>query len=200
MSSGMTHERDRVAAALDLASKGACVALISSGDAGIYGMAGLALELATAKGMTVPIDIIPGITAASAAAARFGAPLMLDFATISLSDLLVPWDTIRKRIEAVAAADLVVVFYNPRSHRRRTQIEEARDILLRHRPTSVPVGIATAIGHPDETIELATLGDFLSRDFAMRSLLIVGNTTSRIHEGWFITPRGYLACEPTSDG
>ena len=113
LSSGMTKEKERCRQALQRASLGEQVALISSGDSGVYGMAGLAIELAAAEGISVPIEIIPGVTAAIAAAAKLGAPLMCDYATISMSDLLVPWEIIRSRIEALAAADMTVAIYNP---------------------------------------------------------------------------------------
>ncbi len=129
--SGMREEVDRCRLALRRAADGKVVALVSSGDAGIYGMAGLAMELAHEEQIRVPIEVIAGVTAASAAAARLGAPLMLDFATISLSDLLIPWEVIRRRVEAVAAADLTVAFYNPRSGRRVQQLPEAVRLLKR---------------------------------------------------------------------
>ena len=115
---GMTREVERCRFALKRAKEGKTVALVSSGDPGVYGMAGLVLELAAAEGTSIPIEIVPGVTAAQALAARLGAPLMCDYATLSLSDLLVPWETIRGRLEAVAAADLVVALYNPRSQKR----------------------------------------------------------------------------------
>jgi len=191
ISSGMTKELERCKTALAAALQGETVALISSGDAGIYGMAGLALELATTSGMDVPIEIIPGVTSATAAAARLGAPLMLDFAAISLSDLLVPWETIRKRLEAVAVADLVVVLYNPRSRKRKTQLTDAAEIFRNHRPGTSPVGVATSVGTEDERIVVSDLDHFLDAEINMRSLVIVGNSSSRIMGGWFVTPRGY---------
>lgn len=191
ISSGMTKERERCKAALEAASQGKTVALISSGDAGIYGMAGLALELAATNGMHIPIEIVPGVTSATAAAARFGAPLMLDFAAISLSDLLVPWETIHKRLEAVAAADMVVVLYNPRSRKRKVQLTEAADILRKHRPGTTPVGIATSVGAEDESIVMSDLDHFLDTEINMRSVVIVGNSSSLMMDGWFVTPRGY---------
>jgi len=191
ISSGMTKELERCKTALAAALQGETVALISSGDAGIYGMAGLALELATTTGMDVPIEIIPGVTSATAAAARLGAPLMLDFAAISLSDLLVPWETIRRRLEAVAAADLVVVLYNPRSRKRKTQLTDAAEIIRNHRPGTTPVGVATSVGTEDERIVVSDLDHFLDAEINMRSLVIVGNSSSRIMGGWFVTPRGY---------
>ncbi len=191
ISSGMTHEVQRCRHALDRAVAGHTVALISSGDAGIYGMAGLAIELAHAEGLQVPIEIIPGVTAVSAAAAVLGAPLMLDFAVISLSDLLVPWETIRKRLSAVAAADLVVALYNPRSRKRVRQLEEAVQILRGSRPGKTPVGIVTDAGQESQLIVVTDLDHVLEQDIGMRSVVIVGNTTTRLLDGWMITPRGY---------
>lgn len=191
LTTGMMAEVQRCRAALQAAQEGRQVALISSGDAGIYGMAGLALEMAQAEGFTVPIEIVPGVSAASAGAARMGAPLMLDWACLSLSDLLVSWDQIRTRLEAVASADLVCALYNPRSHKRVKQLEEAVEIFLRHRPGTTPVGIGTAIGAPDEHIVFSTLEKLCSEEVGMRSLVIIGNRSSRIDANWFITPRGY---------
>jgi len=191
IASGMMAEVERCRAALQAAQAGAQVALVSSGDAGIYGMAGLALEMAEAEGFSVPIEIVPGVSAAQSSAARMGAPLMLDWACISLSDLMVDWDTIRRRIEAVASADMVVALYNPRSRRRVRQLEEAVEILSKYRPGSTPVGIATAVGAPEERIVLSTLDRLLGEEVGMRSLVIVGNCGSRVSSGWFITPRGY---------
>jgi precorrin-3B C17-methyltransferase len=191
LSSGMTREVERCRAALRRAQEGATVALVSSGDPGIYGMAGLALELAAAEGFSVPIEIIPGVSSANAAAAKFGAPLMLDYATVSLSDLLVPWEGIRVRLEAVAAADLVLALYNPRSRKREKQIEEAAAILRRHRPGTTPVAIATAVGAEEERLACSDLDHFLSEEIGMRSIVLVGNRSSNWVDGRFITPRGY---------
>lgn len=187
----MRQERERVDAALDAAQSGQRVALVSSGDAGIYGMAGIALERAEARALGLTIEIVPGVTAASAAAARLGAPLMLDYATISLSDLLVPWATIAHRVKCVAAADLVIALYNPRSHKRTRQLSEVRQILLQHRAVETPVGLARAVGSKDETIALSTLGSLREQDVDMRSILIIGNSSTRASQGWMLTPRGY---------
>lgn len=191
VSSGMTREVERCRAALESAADGNVVALVSSGDAGIYGMAGLALELNHALEFHVPIETIPGVTSATAAAARIGSPLMLDFAVISLSDLLLSWETIRKRIEAVAGADLVIALYNPKSKKRTLHLKEAVAILLNCRPGSTPVGIVTDAGRPGEKIVLASLDKLLEVDINMTSIIIVGNSTSKIIDGKFITPRGY---------
>ena len=191
ISSGMTREVERCQAALARARQGEVVALISSGDPGVYGMAGLAIELAGAEGMTVPIEIIPGVTSANAAAARLGAPLMLDYATISLSDLLVPWEKIYARLEAVAAADLVVALYNARSQKRTNQLEEAAAIFRKYRPGTTPVGIATSVSTGEERIVRSDLDHFLKEEIGMRSIVLVGNHSSKYLDGWFITPRGY---------
>jgi precorrin-3B C17-methyltransferase len=191
VSSGMRQETERCRKALELAQAGETVALVSSGDPGIYGMAGLALELAAAERLPVPIEVIPGITASSAVAARLGAPLMLDYAVISLSDLLVPWETIRKRLEAVAAADLVTVLYNPKSKKRVKQLEEALALFTAHRPGTTPVGIGTAVGTEEEQIVLTDLDQALEKEIGMRSLVIIGNRSSKKLLNWFVTPRGY---------
>jgi precorrin-3B C17-methyltransferase len=191
VSSGMRQEVQRCRTALAQAAAGRTVSLVSSGDPGVYGMAGLTIELARAEGLTVPIEIVPGVTAASAAAASLGAPLMLDFAVISLSDLLVPWPVIRKRLEAVAQADLVVALYNPRSKKRIKQLDEAVEILLASRPASTPVGVVTAAGTDGESAVITDLGSVLEQDIGMRSVVIVGNTSTTVSGGRLVTARGY---------
>jgi precorrin-3B C17-methyltransferase len=192
IATGMTREAERCRLALKRVREGTTVSLISSGDPGVYGMAGLVLELAASEeGSEVPIEIVPGVTAASALAARLGAPLMCDFAVLSLSDLLVPWETIRQRLEAVAAADLVAALYNPRSQKRTRQLDEAAAIFGRHRPGTTPVGVGTAVGTPEERIHLSDLDHFRGLPIAMRSVVIIGNRASRRIAEWFVTPRGY---------
>lgn len=191
VASGMTQEVDRCREALRHAVAGKNVALVSSGDPGVYGMAGLVLEMAAGEDYYATIEVIPGVTSANAGAARMGAPLMLDYATISLSDLLISWTTIRTRLAAVAAADLVVALYNPRSRKRIRQLEEAAAIFLAHRSGETPVGIATAVGRRGEQIILSDLGHFLNEPIGMQSTVIIGNSASRTTCGWFITPRGY---------
>ncbi len=191
LSSGMRQEVDRCRAALERACQGDTVAFVSSGDAGVYGMAGLAIEMAAAHKMDVPIEIVPGISAANSAAARLGAPLMLDYACVSLSDLLMPWENIRQRVEALAGADMVVALYNPKSTKRVCQIEEVAGIFLQHRPGGTPVGIATAVGAEGERLVLSDLDHFLGEEITMKSIVIVGNRSSKILDGWFVTPRGY---------
>ena len=189
--SGMTKELERCRTALQGVLQGHTVALISSGDPGVYGMAGLAIELAHAENIPVPIEIVPGVTSANAAAARVGAPLMCDYAVISMSDLLVPWDTIRMRLEAVAAADFVAAIYNPRSRQRTKQLTEAAAIFRRHRPGRTPVAIATAVGTGEERVVLSDLDHFLDEAIDMRSIVLIGNRSSQRLGEWLVTPRGY---------
>jgi precorrin-3B C17-methyltransferase len=191
ISSGMMQEVDRCRAAVERARDGATVAFVSSGDAGVYGMAGLALEMIAAESVPLVIEVVAGISAANSAASRMGAPLMLDYACISLSDLLVTWDQVRQRIEAVAAADLVVALYNPKSTKRVRQIEAVAEIFLQHRPGNTPVGIATAVGTSEERIVMTDLDHFLGEQIGMRTVVIIGNRSSKCLNGWFLTPRGY---------
>ncbi len=191
IASRMTQEVERCRKALVRGREGKIVSLVSSGDPGVYGMAGLALELAITEGFRVPIEIIPGVTSANAAAARMGAPLMLDYATVSLSDLLVPWEVICARLEAVAAADLVVALYNPRSKKRVKQLQEAASILRKYRPGTTPVGLATDVGTEEERIVRSDLNRFLEEEIGMRTVIIVGNRSSKFLGRWFLTPRGY---------
>ncbi len=192
VSSGMRKEIERCRNALHEAAEGRRVALISSGDAGIYGMAGLVLELAEDQGLDVEIEIVPGVSAVQAAAARLGAPLMHDFAVISLSDLLTPWKTIRQRLEAAAGADFVIALYNPRSKGRTRQILEAREVLLRHRPGATPVGIVRNATRDNETVTVSDLEHFTDETIDMFSLVLIGNAATRIDsKGRMVTPRGY---------
>jgi len=191
--SGMRQEVERARLAVDSALSGRRVAVVSSGDAGIYGMAGLVLEVLLATGRQAEVDfvVVPGITAASAAAALLGAPLMHDFAVISLSDLLTPWDVIKRRIEAAAQGDFVVVFYNPKSRRRVRQIVEAREILLQHRAPETPVGVITGAGRSGQRVVVSDLERFLSVEIDMQSVVLVGNSQSYARDGFMVTPRGY---------
>jgi len=191
VASGMRQEVERCRCALERAVAGQTVSLISSGDPGIYGMAGLAIELAAAESFSVPIEIIPGVTAAGSAAAALGAPLMLDFAVLSLSDLLVPWDRIRDRLEAVAAADLAVALYNPRSKRRVRQLDEAVEIFLRHRPGTTPVGVVTSASCPEQSLVVTDLDHVLEQEVNMRSVVIIGGSKAKVLDGWLVTSRGY---------
>ncbi len=195
LSSSMMQEVDRCAKALELARSGKRVALVSGGDPGIYAMAGLVFEMAAEQesepGKAPVIEIIPGIAAINGCAARLGAPLMHDFAAVSLSDLLTPWELIEKRLEAVAMADFVVALYNPKSKKRTEHIIRAQEIFLQRRPGSTPVGIVTAATRKDEVITLTTLEAMLDADIGMQSTVIIGNTSSFVWNGYMITPRGY---------
>lgn len=193
ISTGMTREKERCAAAVEQAAAGHRVAVVSSGDPGVYGMAGLILEMLEARGQlkTTPVQIIPGITSATASAARLGAPLMHDFAVISLSDLLTPWETIEKRLEAAARADFVIVLYNPASKKRDWQIKKAREICLDYKTPTTPVGIVKNAARKDEEIYITDLSGMLDYPIDMLTTVIVGNRSTRRVEGFIITPRGY---------
>ena len=192
ISSGMMKEVERCRQALQLAAAGRTVALVSSGDAGIYGMAGLALELQPTMAPGVAVEVVPGVSAVQAAAARLGAPLMHDFAVISLSDLLTPWPLIRRRLEAAAAADFVVALYNPKSRGRTTQLGEAAGILLRHRTPGTPVGIVRNACRAGESLTVTDLAGLETAEVDMLSLVIIGNSQTVVDgEGRMVTPRGY---------
>ncbi|MGI6639871.1 MAG: precorrin-3B C(17)-methyltransferase [Desulfobulbus sp.] len=191
ISSAMMQEIDRCRKALELAETGRKVALVCGGDPGIYAMAGLVFELAQSQGNRCGIEIIPGIAALNACAAVLGAPLMHDFAAISLSDLMTPWELIEKRLTAAAVADFVTVLYNPKSKKRTSQIERAQEIFLQHRPASTPVGIVKAASRDDEHVELCTLADMLTIDIGMQSTLTIGNSQTFVWQNRMVTPRGY---------
>jgi len=199
-STGMTQEVERCQKAIEWAMEGERVALVSSGDAGIYGMAGLVFELLRVQGSRfkvqkseIPIEVIPGVPAFCAAGAFLGAPLMHDFASISLSDLLTPWETIKKRLEMASGGDFIIILYNPKSRNRTRQLEEAIEIISRYRKGNTPVGIVKDATRDGERVEITTLGE-ISRHYAsidMSTILIVGNSKTFTHSGRMITPRGY---------
>lgn len=183
-------ETDRCRDALRRAADGARVALVCSGDPGVFAMATLIHELAPRLG-SPPIEVVPGITAGSAAAALLGAPLGHDHASVSLSDLLTPWAVIERRLRAVAEGDLAVALYNPRSARRTWQLEAARSILREARAASTPVGIVTDATRTDQHIVHTTLADLDPNVVGMRSIVIVGSSTTTVVDGHMVTPRGY---------
>jgi precorrin-3B C17-methyltransferase len=198
------EEIERARLALDLAASGKPTALISSGDIGIYAMATLVFELLdrqlqgkenAPEWLEVDIEVVPGISAMQAAASRMGAMLGHDFCTISLSNLLTPWETIEKRLHACGQGDFVVSFYNPRSQKRDWQIATARDILLEYRPASTPVILGRQLSRPDESIRVVDLQHVDPRDVDMFTLVSVGNSESRHivnkDRHWVYTPRGY---------
>jgi len=202
IATAMMQEVDRCREAIRLAGEGHCVALVSGGDSGIYGMAGLVYELIEidrSQGSATPppsldIAVIPGISAIQAAASVLGAPLMHDFAVISLSDLLTPWDLIKKRLDAAARADFVMVIFNPRSRSRVTQIEEAREIALTVRPAETPVGIVRNACRANQSLQVTTLDAMLDHEIDMSTIVIIGNASTFVdREGRMVTPRGYAA-------
>jgi cobalt-precorrin 5A hydrolase/precorrin-3B C17-methyltransferase len=197
---GLGAETDRARLALDLASEGRAVALVSSGDAGIYGLASLVFELVDRaerpEWRRLRLSVVPGLSALQAAAARAGAPLGHDFAVISLSDLLTPWTQIARRLGAAARGDFVLALYNPRSQRRTHQLETARRILLRHRRPDTPVVLARNLGRTGEQVTLGTLAGFETRAVDMLTLVLVGSRATRVLAGdppRLYTPRGYRA-------
>ncbi len=191
LSSEMMKEVDRSRKALELASEGKNVALVSGGDPGIYAMAGLVFEMAQKSESTCDIEIIPGLAAINSCASRLGAPLMHDFAAVSLSDLLTPWKLIETRLEAVAAADFVTAIYNPRSKKRTEQIVKAREIFLGHRNPETVVGIVTNATRENEKIVITTLDKMLDQEIGMQSTVIIGNSQTYTWNDLMITPRGY---------
>ncbi len=195
ISSQLTEEVARAGLAIDLARRGRCVALVSSGDAGVYGMAGLALELLHGTGWrpgdAPDVEVVPGLTAAGAAAALLGAPLMHDWACVSLSDLLTPWPVILRRVEAVAAADFVLCLYNPRSRRRDWQLDAAQEMLLRYRTAGTPVGLVTNAFREGQRVHTTTLAALDPAQVDMLTTIVVGNSATIDLDGLLVTPRGY---------
>jgi precorrin-2 C20-methyltransferase/precorrin-3B C17-methyltransferase len=185
-------EAERAEFALDLARRGSRVAVVSSGDPGVFAMASAVLETRADRGYDdVPVRIIPGLTAAHAVASRVGAPLGHDFCMLSLSDQLKPWPVIAERLEAAAAADLVIALYNPASRSRRRQLEDAREILLRYRKPETPVVVGRAVGSDAESVRVVTLDELDTAEVDMRTLLIVGSSRTRAHGSTVFTPRSY---------
>lgn len=204
LATGMLGEMQRCQMAIDRALAGESVALISSGDVGIYGMAGLVLEICQerqirpgprngAAEVDLPLEIIPGVPALAAGAALLGAPLMHDFAAISLSDLLTPWEVIVKRVSAAAAADFVLVIYNPQSKKRHWQLGAVRDLILQHRQPQTPVGIVSRAMREGQTVTITTLAEMLQHPVDMQTIVLIGNSQTYAYGGYLVTPRGYLA-------
>ena len=189
----MMQEVERSRLAIDEALSGRDVAVVSSGDAGVYGMAGLVVDmiLDLPEDTRPQFEIIAGVSAVNAAAAILGAPLMHDFAIISLSDLMTPWELIKKRVQFAAEADFVIALYNPKSKRRVTQLDEVRKIILQFRNKNTPVGIVTNAGRAGEIKIISTLENFTREEVNMFSLVIVGNSQTFVKAGYMLTPRGY---------
>jgi precorrin-3B C17-methyltransferase len=216
IATAMTKEVDRVAAAIDIALSGRSCAIVSSGDPGIYAMAGLAFEMCREKKITVSpagtdsggsanaekqlqIEVVPGIPALCAGAALLGAPLTHDFAVISLSDLLTPWETIEKRLAAASDADFVIVLYNPKSRRRSGHLEKAQKIVLQFRDSRTPVGIVKRANREGQVVTFCDLEGLHRADVDMQTIVFIGSSTSVRYLDFMVTPRGYAA-KYTIDG
>lgn len=191
VSNGMRQEIDRCKKAVEIAKQGKDVAVISSGDAGIYGMAGLILELTSKEETEVPVKVVPGVTASIGAAAILGAPIMHDFCHISLSDLLTPWDVIEKRLKLAAEADFVVCLYNPRSKGRSEHLAKAFEIMGEFKDGSTPVGIVKDVGREKEEKFVCTFDTMDFERVDMTTMVVIGNKSTFIDNDKMITPRGY---------
>ncbi|MEO5351689.1 MAG: precorrin-3B C(17)-methyltransferase [Magnetococcus sp. XQGC-1] len=195
LGSGMRQELERCRDACQQAQAGKKTVLISSGDVGIYGMAGPAYEMLLHAGWRpdsgMPVEVIPGVSALNGCAALVGAPLTHDFCAISLSDLLTPWPVIEKRLQAAAQADFVTALYNPKSSKRTTQIVEAQRIFLAHRAPTTPVAVVTAAYREDARVVLTDLARLLEQEIDMETTVLIGNASSFTESGLMVTPRGY---------
>ena len=191
VTTAMRREEERCRIAVERAAKGERVCVICSGDAGVYGMAGLVLTLTEGTGINV--EVVPGMTAACTGAALLGAPLTHDFAVISLSDLLTPWEQIEKRLRCAAEGDFSICLYNPMSHRRTSHLRRACEIILEHRSPDTPAGLAKNIGREGEETEILTLGELKDTTVDMFTTVFIGNSRTRVIDGRMVTPRGYGA-------
>jgi len=196
---GMKRERERAAQAFEMAVSGKTVVVISSGDAGIYGMAPLVFEMCKERGEDVEIDVLPGISAFQKAASLLGAPIGHDLCIISLSDLMTPWSIIERRINAAATGDFVTAIYNPKSNGRYWQLYRLRELFLKERSADTPIGIVRQAGRPEQTVTVSTLGTFDIEEIDMFTVLLIGNSQSYIFNGKMITPRGYYREQPDAD-
>ncbi len=188
---GMLKEKERARQAFEQAEQGKTVCVISSGDAGIYGMAPLIWEMKRERGSDVEIEVLPGISAFQKAASLLGAPIGHDLCIISLSDLMTPWETIERRIRAAAVADFITAVYNPKSNGRYWQLYRLQEIFLQHRDPATPLGFVRQAGRDEQQVTVTTLGEFDPEQVDMFTVVLIGNSQSYIHEGKFITPRGY---------
>ena len=188
---GMRKEVDRCQDAIDIAKTGKKVAVISSGDAGIYGMAGLILELITKQNLDIPVKVVPGVTASIGAAAVLGAPIMHDFCHISLSDLMTPWEVIEKRLRLAAEADFVICLYNPRSKGRSEHLAKAFKIMGEFKDGSTPIGIVKDVGRADQEKFICTFDTMDFERVDMTTMVIIGNKSTYVKDDLMITPRGY---------
>lgn len=195
ISTGMTGEVERCSQAVEAALSGRETVVVSGGDPGVYGMAGLVLEILEKRGLldVVPLEVTPGIPALAAAAALLGAPLTHDFACVSLSDLLTPGECIEARVEAAARADFVLVIYNPRSRRRQGVLARALELVRAHRDPGTPVGLVRQAFRPGQSVSVSRLDAFDVTAVDMLSIVVVGNSQTRLAGGRMLTPRGYAA-------
>jgi precorrin-3B C17-methyltransferase len=191
ISSGMRAEIKRATTAMEMALSGKVVSVISSGDPGVYGMAGLVLEVLKKNKQKIPIEVVPGISSGNAAAALLGSPLMHDHVVISLSDLLTPWDIIEKRLRLAAEGDFVIALYNPKSSERKWQIEKTVDILLTHKSPETPVGIVKNAMREGQSVVITSLNEMLTHPIDMSTIVIIGNSTTFVYDDYMITRRGY---------
>ena len=205
ISTGMMKEIDRVEQAIETALAGTSCALISGGDPGVYAMAGLVFELCEKRGIPIfrpgadlegntrglEVEVVPGIPALAAGAALAGAPLTHDFACVSLSDLMTPWEMIEKRIKHAAMADFVIVIYNPKSKKRNWQLKAAQDIILQSRAKATPVAVVTGAMRENQEVVFTELGQMDSAEVGMQTVIFVGSTSSMKYMDFLFTPRGY---------
>ena len=212
VATGMKGEIQRCQTAIARALLGARVALVSGGDAGIYGMAGLVLEICAARGLKIGppdggeegvdfyLEVIPGVPALAAGAALLGAPLMHDFAAISLSDLLTPWEIIQRRLELAARGDFVIVLYNPQSKKRHWQLAAVQELLLRFKDPGTPVGLVSRAMRPGQESVITSLQELLAYPVDMQTVIIVGSSQTFTYGPYMITPRGYLGKYQVREG
>ncbi len=194
---GMKHERERAEQAFSLAEEGKTVVVISSGDAGIYGMTPLVYEMKRERNSDIELEALPGISAFQKAASLLGAPVGHDFCVISLSDLMTPWEVIERRIKAAAVGDFVTAVYNPKSNGRYWQLYRLKEIFLSEgRSPQTPVGYVRQAGRPEQEVTVTTLADFDPEAVDMFTVILIGNSQSYQWNGKFITPRGYYQTLP----
>jgi precorrin-3B C17-methyltransferase len=191
ISGTMGKEVERAKIAVMKANENKKVVMVSSGDPGVYGMAGVVLEIAAQEKTNAPIKILPGITAASAASAILGAPLISDFAVISLSDLLTPLEKIEKRLELASQADISIVFYNPQSQGRIEPLTKAYEIMMKYIKPDTPVGIVRQAGREGQTAKITTLKNLLNEEIDMVTTIVIGNSATKLVNGKMVTARGY---------
>ena len=196
---GMKKERQRAEQAFELAEQGKTVVVISSGDAGIYGMTPLVYEMSRERGSDVEVCSLPGISAFQKAASLLGAPIGHDMCIISLSDLMTPWEVIERRIKAAATGDFVTAIYNPKSHGRYWQLYRLKELFLEERAASTPVGYVRQAGRDDQAVSVTTLEALDPEDIDMFTVILIGNSQSYVTDGKMITPRGYYAEDKKED-